>query len=242
VPISNILLDDEPEAEQTVREELAEVLALAEDLAFLQGTGPGAQQPLGLLNQSGITDMTTNPYVNIPANGRGITDTDIRRMIAQTRILNVRGGRLAFFFHPAILTQLELLKDSTGRYLLDTGVLQLINPYNTVGGDIQGGQIATGPTGTIWGVPFYTTTQIPTNLSRGTATTATYVLLVNMAECIVGLSKDLTIDASSEASYVIGGTQYNAFQLNQTVYRSIMRHDLGHRRPQQIIALQGLLS
>jgi len=236
VPVSNSLLDDAPETEAIVRVELAEALALREDLAFLEGTGT-TSQPRGFKNMTGITDMTAANVGGsgtggaIGANGDPFRADMVRRMVARLRELNVRGARLAFFFHPAVLTQLELEKDSQGRYLADAGVLTYSNEDQSQG--------------RIWGIPFYTTTQIPVSLTRGTATTATYVLLVNMAEAIVGINKELTIDMSNEASYwtnagAMTGLQ-NAFQQRQTLFRAVMRHDINHRRKNQILLLQGIV-
>jgi hypothetical protein len=61
--------------------------------------------------------------------------------------------------------------------------------------------------------------------------------LVNMAETIVGENMSLEIDVSSEASYTPdGGTTWiSAFQNAQTLFRAIMRHDITHRRPNQVV-------
>lgn len=222
VPVSNYLLEDAAEAEEIVRADLAEVLALKEDISFLQGDGSGGS-PVGFKNMSSITNMTGAGFLNLPATGVAFNDEHARRMIAEFRRLNVRTPRLAFFFNPAVLTQLELIKDNEGRYLLDSGALKI--DANQAGG-------------TLWGVPFFTSTQIPTNL--GANSNLTYILLVNMAETIVGINKELTIDASSEAAYVVSGTWYSAFQNNQTLFRSVMRHDINHRRKSQVILLENI--
>jgi len=226
VPVSNDLLGDAPEVEQMVRDELSEALALREDLAFLEGTG-AANQPRGFKNMVGITDLTT--ALAIPANGGPFLADYIRRMVGRLRTLNVRGARLAFFFHPAILTQLELQKDNDGRYFLENGVLQYTG---------------NGESGTIWGIPFYTSTQIPTNQTRGTSSTATYILLVNMAEAILGINRELVLDSSNEASYLAsdGVTWISAYQNRQTLYRAQMSHDINHRRKDQILLVQGIES
>src|SRR4051794_28727095 len=57
VPVANRLLRDaaeSPDVEQVLRDDLAEVLALRSDLAFLQGTGTGGE-PRGVRNASGLT-------------------------------------------------------------------------------------------------------------------------------------------------------------------------------------------
>jgi len=92
-------------------------------------------------------------------------------------------------------------------------------------------------------VPFFATNQLPANLTQGTASNATDMYLVNMAEAIVGENMTLEIDVSSEASYTTdGGTTWiSAFQNAQTLFRAIMRHDVTHRRPTQVIVQTGVL-
>ena len=64
VPISNRLLRDadNPSVEEVIRRDLAEVLALRADLAFLRGTGLGGE-PLGIRNKPGVvvTTLGTGP-------------------------------------------------------------------------------------------------------------------------------------------------------------------------------------
>jgi HK97 family phage major capsid protein len=223
VPVSNYLLHDAPQAEGFVRADLVEVMALREDLAFLRGTGTGGE-PTGFRNMSSIT---LNP-VTVPANGLSITLAQTRRMKAVYRTLNARQVRLAWFFNPAFITYLETLVDTQGRFLADANILQINDDQMS---------------GTFDGVPFFATNQLPANQTQGTSTNASELYLVNMAEAIVGENMSLEIDVSSEASYTPdGGTTWiSAFQNAQTLFRAIMRHDITHRRPTQVIVQTGVL-
>lgn len=221
VPVSNYLLADAAAAEELVRADLAEVMALREDLAFLRGTGSGGE-PLGLRNKSGIT---LNP-IAVPANGFQPTIANLRQIRATFRNLNSGAVRLAWFFHPGFLNYLETRTDTTGRFLLESNLLGINDD---------------GTSGVIDGVPFYTSTQIPNNLTVGTSTNASDVMLVNMAETIVGINQELEIAVSSEASWNDGSSWNSAFQQNQTLFRAVIRHDIAHRRPQQIVVQTGVL-
>ncbi len=92
VPVSNRLLrdaDENPSVELVVRRDLAEVLALRQDLAFLGGTGTG-EEPLGLRNIAGTTPA------HLGANGGSPTwDTlkaTVRTFAPRTRHLRSLAG------------------------------------------------------------------------------------------------------------------------------------------------------
>ncbi len=224
VPVSNYLLNDAPAAEGIVRDDMATVMGLREDLSFLAGTGTGGE-PLGLRN---IAGTTLNP-LTVPANGiASINLVNMRQIKNTVRSFNAVGARWAWFFNPAVVSHLETLTDSFGRFLADTSILTYDEPNHR---------------GTLDGVPFYTSNQIPINITTGTSTNTTYLMLVNMAETIVGASQELTLDVSSEASYTVdGGTTWvSTFQNNQTLFRAIMRHDINHRRPNQIVIQTGVV-
>lgn len=222
VPISNYLLADAAGADAIVRQELVTIIALAEDFNFLRGDGSGGA-PIGLLNISNITEDPITPA----SNGFEPSIADLRMIRAQFRNLNAGAVRLAWFFHSAFLAYLETLTDSDGRFLLDSALLQL-------NGD--------GISGTLDGTPFYLSNQIPINLTQGSSTNATDLTLVNMDELIVGMNQDLELAVSSEAAWSSDGSTWNsAFQQNQTLFRAVIRHDINHRRPNQVMVQHGVL-
>jgi HK97 family phage major capsid protein len=223
VPASNYLLRDAAEAEDFVRRDLAEVLALREDLAFLRGTGT-LGEPRGFRNIVGITLDPLSPG----AGGLQLSLANIRRIRAVFRSQNAGAVRPVWFFNPEFLTYLETLEEMsggspTGRTLLDAETIT----YNDEG--LTSGRFD--------GVPFFSTTQLPNGTTGGNPTTELY--LVNMAETILGENQELEIDLSREASYWDGAAWVSAFQNNQTVFRAVMRHDIAHRRPSQIIVQTG---
>jgi HK97 family phage major capsid protein len=225
VPVSNYLLNDAPRAEEIVRADLAEVLALREDLAFLRGTG-GSGEPRGFKNIVGIT-LNPFPLSGGDANGFAMSLGRLIELRAIFRSQNAGAVRPAWFFHPDFLTGLEGLTDTTGRLLLETAQLN---------------ENEDGVTGTLMGIPFFASTQIPNNLTVGTSTDTSEVYLVNMAETIIGENQDLVIDVSDQATYTTdGGTTWvSAFQNNQSLFRAVLRHDIAHRRPAQIILQAGV--
>ena len=223
VPASTYLLWDAEAADDTIRADMAQVMALREDLSFLEGTG-GAE-PTGFKN---IVGRTSDPLAP-GANGFTPTLPQLRRIKARFRAQNSGAIKPAWFFHPNFLTYLETLTDTDGRFLADSNLLR-------VNDDMMSGVFD--------GVPFFCTTQIPANLTLGTSTgIVSYLLLVNMAEAVVGINREMEITVSDEASYTTdGGTTWqSAFQNNQTLFKATMRHDVAHRRPPQIILQTGVV-
>jgi HK97 family phage major capsid protein len=221
VPVSNILLDDADEAERIIREDMAEVMALREDLAFLRGTGASGE-PLGLRNKVGVTLDPIAPT----ANGFTPSIYDLRRIRARFRSSNNRNPRPVWFFNSAFITYLETLADTTGRPLLET-------PLLTINED--------GLTGRIDGIPFFASNQIPANLTQGTSTNATDLMLVDMNTVVVGTADELEIDVSTEATYWDGTQWVSTYQNRQSLFRGWLSHDIAAQRPAQIIVQRGVL-
>lgn len=221
VPVSNYLLNNAPEAERIVRQDMTEVIALREDLAFLRGTGGGGE-PRGLRNLVGIT---LDPIAS-PANGFQPSLMDLRQIRARFRSMNVANPRPVWFFNGAFITYLETLADSEGRPLLESALLN-IN--------------ADGMSGTIDGVTFFATNQIPINLTQGGSTNATDLMLVDINTVLIGNAQALELDVSNQASYWDGSQWVSSYQDNQSVFRGILSHDITARRPAQVIVQRGVL-
>jgi HK97 family phage major capsid protein len=159
VPASNRLLRDAadtPDLEQVIRGDIAEVLALREDLSYLRGVA-AAGEPLGIRNTAGLT-----PAPNLGANGRTPTFDDLKDMVAALRTVNAPFNRPGWAFNGRLLNTLEKVKDNTGRYLADAGLLTFDD---------------TGAGGTLLGYRFRTSSQIPTNVVTGTSADTTEVYL-----------------------------------------------------------------
>jgi HK97 family phage major capsid protein len=223
VPISNRLLRDaadSPDVEAVIRADMAEVLALRADLAFLRGTG-AAGEPLGIRNTAGLTAAPS-----LGANGGTPTYDDLMDMVAALRNANAPFNRPGWVFHPRLLSTLEKVKDLQDRYLKDSGLLT----YNITGGG-----------GTLLGYPFATTTQIPTTATTGTSNdTSEIYFSSDWQEAWVGENDTLTIEASGEATYWDGTAWVSAFQNRQTLFRATLAHDFALRRPQLFTVMTGV--
>ena len=224
VPVSDRLLRDaaqNPDVEQLVREDLEEAMALRDDLAFLEGPGT-SNSPLGLRNQP---NTTAGP--NLGTNGATPTFDQLKATVAGLRAVNAPFRNPGWLFNPRLLATLEQIKDSTGRYLADAGLLT----FDTAG---QGG--------TLLGYKFRTTAQIPTDVTKGSSSDTSYLVFSSDWDTVwIGENLALQIDASNTAPYSADGTTWNSpFQNRQTVFRAQASHDIGLVRPQFVTLVDGL--
>ena len=225
VPLSNRLLTDlanNPSIERIVEGDIAQVMALRQDLAFIQGTG-SSMEPLGIKNYSGLTAAPS-----LGANGRTPTFDDLMDTVAALQGVNAPFSRPGWIFSSRTLATIRKLKDGQGRYLADTGLLTFS---------------MSGVGGTLLGYPFRVTNQIPSNLTTGTNTDTSYAIFgSDWGEMFVGVNRDLLIETSAEASYTPdgGATFVSSFQNRQTLIRAVSTHDMALRRPALFTVLSGI--
>jgi HK97 family phage major capsid protein len=176
VKVSNRLLQmANPAFEGKVRESMAKQTGLLQDLAILQGTG--GTQPLGILNQ---TDLNTTSMTAVP------TPDMLFDMIYQIEVDNAAGNDMGWAFHPRTWHTLRKTKDGEGNYILIP----------------REGSITAG---TLLGLPFKTTTQIPITLGAGAASR---LYVGRWSEAIVGRWGGMEIAVSKETD--------DAFERRQT--------------------------
>ena len=155
---NEVIFDSNPDAEKVVLEDLAEVLALAEDIAYLNGSGTGAT-PQGVIGTSGIS---TN---SLGTNGATPTFDNFADQIYNLQSNNFDCN--GFAFHPRLVSSLRKAKDSQNRYLWEPGVPSMNVPPS------------------IEGIPYKTTTQLSIAQTQGTATTATTVVAGQWDQMII---------------------------------------------------------
>lgn len=204
VKVSNQLLQDTSgSAEAAIRRDVAKTIALAEDLAFIQGSGTG-NEPRGIINTSGVGQ------VSLGANGATPTFDNIYDALYQVESSN--GAASAWLMHPRTKNSLRKIKDSQGHYIYTVSP-SLREPDSLVG------------------IPVFLTTQIPTNLTVGTSTDCSYIIVGQFDEAIIGerLGMEFAIDQS--------GT---AFEYYQSWVRAISRLDFVLRTPEVFCKVTGV--
>jgi HK97 family phage major capsid protein len=117
--VSKVLLRKTAMAEQIVREELARVVAEAEEHAYMTGTG--AQQPLGVFTASndGIAssrDVSTGNSATAP--------TFDGLKAAKYELKSAYWQRAQWIMHRDVMEVIAKIKDGNGRYMLQDSVVQ----------------------------------------------------------------------------------------------------------------------
>jgi len=250
VPISNDLMRyADPAIDAMVRDDLVEVIALREDLAFLLGDGTQAA-PMGftgfanawavsLGGTAGVWSATAdstaavngsagNPLLgqnggNFITSNESYTETtvvnELTGMINRLDTANVPDRRRVWFMHPRTYNYLFGLLNSLGLYVFRDELSR----------------------GTLYGYPFKKTTQIPINIwdTSGTNKDCSFIILAEMNETMILDSMSLEIAVSREGTYTdANGNTVSAFQYDQTLIRAITEHDFQLRHDSGCSVLQ----
>jgi HK97 family phage major capsid protein len=207
VPISNDLLmyDIGDQADEYVREDLVQQMAIREDQAFLRDDGM-ADTPKGLRHwvlPAGVQASNGTTAANI--------EDDCKDLINHLESANVRMINPVWFMSPRSKNHLINLRDASSG--------ELIFPEMRTASMM------------LYGHPVFLTNSIPNNLGGGTETE---FYLVDMADAIIGESGGLEIAVDGSASYTSGGSTVSAFQQDQTLMRVISRHDFAMRHEESI--------
>ncbi|MGR3311207.1 MAG: phage major capsid protein [Candidatus Brocadiales bacterium] len=204
VKVSNQLLSDtSPSAEAAIRRDIAKVISLAEDNAFIAGTGSG-NQPTGIINTTGVNELS------LGANGATPTFDDVYDALYQVE--NNNGLASSWVMHPRTKNTLKKIKDSQGNYI-----------YNVAP--------SVKEPDTLVGLPVYLATQIPTNLTVGTSTDCSYIIVGQFDEAIIGERTGLEFSTDQSGT---------AFEYYQTWIRAISRLDFGLRTPEVFCKVTGV--
>lgn len=218
--VSNQLLKDAKwSVDRLITQDLAKRFVSLEEQAFIAGTGNG--QPLGIMNTPGVIPV---PYTEASPKQSALIDkiseavTDV-----QTEFL---GFPDAIVMHPRTWGWLARGRDGTdGTYILGSGANGTQRRPNE---SIPGYGSGTLPRGELFGLPVYTTPNMPTNL--GDADNESAVIVGDFSQGLVLDREGITTDTSSHVF----------FTSNQTVFRSEER--LGFtagRYPNAFAVIQG---
>ena len=211
--IKNALLEDASAAVDTiVRTDLASALAIAEDIAFINGAG--GVVPLGILN---------DPLVGstILGAGAGAVPTFDDLMDAMYQIELNNGTYTGWVAHPRTKNTLRKIKDANGQYIYHLGGLRR---------DLTGQP----PPDELLGLPIKYTTNVPINRTAGVNTNCSAIILANWP--MFGIAQKpnyLKIDASTEAE--------TSFRYNETWFRGSIRVDGGVKQPNEFRIIDGVL-
>lgn len=215
--VSNELINDSnPAVDSIIREDLAAAMALQEDYTILYGSGT-APTPRGVKNATGVT------LTSLGVNGATPTFDNLIDLEANLRANNRRATGWAAA--PRTTTTLRKVKDTQGRYIWEpapyTGYVMpslaaTDGPGSASAGAIGNTVLPARPVGTILGIPYAESTQIPVNLTQGAATNSSDVFVGQWDEVLVLERGGIEFAASDQI----------LFQNYQTAIRAIMRRDV----------------
>jgi HK97 family phage major capsid protein len=230
VPVSRLLVEDsDPAVEDIIRTDMSQQIGLKEDKTFLTGTG-SSTVPQGLLTRSDITNI-----VPVATNGDVLTYDMIVDIETQLDLANIPEQNRIWIAHPKLRGTLRKIKDTAGRPIFS----EFLDPQQST--LLAGRPNGTGiPQSTLFGKPFYTSTQLPT---RTVGSGTTYDLaLVEVSQVVIGQLGGMEVAMSDEASFVDGSNNtISAFQSNLSLFRMVLRHDVNVEHPSAVVVRQGIL-
>jgi len=204
VDISRRLMkQSSPSVEQALREDMVVKIASAIDAVAINGGG--ANQPTGILQTTGIG------AVALGANGGAPTYTSQSQLIKEVAIDNALMGNLYFLTNPNVVHTLR-----TTPKVANTDSEMIMR--DTVR--------------TLFGYEVVETTNVPNNLTKGTATGLSAEIFGNFRDLIIGEwgVLDLLVDPYTRSN--VGGTRV-------TVFKDV---DVAIARPQSFAAIQDMVT
>lgn len=212
VPVSNDLIrQSSVRMAMVVRDDLVNVMALREDLAFLRGDGL-SNTPKGIRNWAPVANWSATGVAKTAA----AAETALRGAVSKVEDADVAMLAGAWFMRAAAKNWIASLKDAVSGATLFPMVED----------------------GELLGYPIYTTSQIPNNLGAGTNETEIY--FADMSEMMIGDAMQLQLAVSTEAAYVDAGTTHSAFQKDMTLFRAISEHDFAPAHDAAIAGCNGI--
>lgn len=117
--VSETMLRRVPGVESIVQARMAYKMGIKQENAFLNGTGD--QQPLGVFTAS-TQGITTARDVSTSNTTTAVTVDGLKRAKGALKAQYRKNGNCAWIFHPDVVTEIALLKDGNGRYLLQDNI------------------------------------------------------------------------------------------------------------------------
>ena len=202
-----MVLQGDPGIEQLIRNDLTRSLAIAMDLAILNGSGSSGQ-PTGILQTSGIGSVAMG------TNGGAVTLDAMVDLEREVAIDNALTGTPVYLTNPKVVAGLKKLKDTAGAYL-----------YNV---DLQARGRGATP-GVINGYGITGSTNVPSNLTKGSGSNLSAVLFGDFSSCMVGVwgpGLEITV-----------GENEDDFAKVLTSVRATMHMDVALRHPESFAAI-----
>jgi HK97 family phage major capsid protein len=209
-PVSNDLIQYSSVAvDNMILDDLIMSLRLAEDAAFLRGSGTEFT-PRGIRNSLNAANViAANATVNLANITQDLGKIENALMNANVAMVNV-----GYVLNPTTYNYLKNILNANG--------VRVFPELDAM---------------TLRGYPVGLTTQVPSNM--GGSTNESEVYFVNFIDFVIADVEAYDVKVSSEASYMDGSTLVSAFSRDETVLNIIARHDCGMRYDRAAAVLTG---
>lgn len=206
-PIANELLRGDYVAfDQLVRDDLAAIIGLAQDIKFIRGDGTQSS-PKGVRNLVSTANVFAATQAGAAATLAEVT-TDLFKMIRLVSQANVKLRSPIWWMEDRAKFFLASLRDGNGNLIF--------------GAELMAGRLL--------GMPVLVSNQIPNNLGSGTNESEIY--FVEATEAAIGDKTQLMIETFPNGTYVdSSGTMQSGVSRDETVVRGLAEHDFGMRHP-----------
>jgi len=202
-------LQSTPAIESLLRADMVSQVATAIDLAAINGSG-SSNQPRGILNTSGIGSVAGG------TNGATVTFDHLADLKREVAIDDADAPTAAFLTNAKVEAKLSKAQATTGQYLIDPS------------------GVASGAPTTVFGRRFSVSNQVPSNLTKGTASgTCSAVLYGNFADLLIGMwgATDILVNPF--------GTGYTNGDVEIRIMQTV---DIAVRHPESFAAIVDALT
>lgn len=215
VPVSNDQMKyATPSFDGRVRDDLVMQISLAEDIAFIRSNGTLAA-PKGLKGfvSSGNTITSTYAYT------LSTVTNELMGLLNKLESANVPLDNVGWLMHPRTKNYLMGVQNSLGVFVYRDMMLA----------------------GKLFGYPYYTTTQIPTNLTINANPNCSEIYFGSFSQMVILESRKLELAVSLEGVYVDGNSvMQSAFQNDLTLVRGILSENFQMWHNEGVAFLQGV--
>lgn len=197
-------------AEEFVRDDLLNVIGIAEDLALLRGSG-SVSEPKGLRNQLAAAHVYAETITTPGSPSLSELKKELNKALRKLRDAKMPMTRVAWLFPPRV----------------EQALLDAVGPggegYNSLEREMV-------ERGTLRGFPYFVTTQIPENTGGGTDTE---LYVADFDQVVIGDSMDLEL-----LVFPNGGD--SGITKDQTTVRAIKKMDLAARHDKCGVCVQDI--
>jgi len=214
-PIGNEIIDrGQAGILQIVQDQIVRDGALGFEYEYLFGAG-------STTHISGIVNSATE--VEMGTDGAKFTaSNNVNKLFEVEETLQTANSMITgWLMNPRALSNLRRVQTDDGYYLL--------TPVNNMGAPPN-----------LLGYPYFVTTTIPNNLTKGAKSDCTTIFAGNWKDLIIVTWAGVVVEASRTASYTASGSLVSAFERRETVIRLNIVSNIALKHDASFVKLTGI--